>query len=79
MVSMAFTTFDRFLSLPIIPDTFSRLTQCRPIPRYAQSSIARRSSFVRVDIAAKTSDFGKFKQIKLTIQSPTARRGVITV
>ena len=65
---MILTTSDRFLWLPCAPDNSSRLEKCRTIPRDAQSTVARRSSFVRVDIAAMPVEIGKFKQIKLTIQ-----------
>ena len=56
------------ISSRLIPDTSSRLAKCRPIPSDAKSTVARRTSLVRVDIADIPCDDGKFKQIKLTIQ-----------
>ena len=60
---MILATLDRFPT----PDEYRR------IPRDARCTVARRSSFVRVDTAAMPGDMGKFKQIKLTIQRSISR------
>ena len=64
-ISLRFTSADRFPT----PDEYRR------IPRDARCTVARRSSFVRVDTAAMPGGMVKFKQIKLTIQR-TIDRGI---
>ncbi len=69
---MSLTTSDCSLSLPSVPDTSSPSQSADQFPTthdaYAQRTAARRSAFVRVDVAALPGEMGEFKQIKLTIQ-----------
>ena len=78
---MILTTSDRFLSLPLaalrpgslltphnVPNASPCLTKCRRVPRDAQCTFARRSSFMRVGLGAMPDEFGKVMQIKVTIQ-----------